>query len=731
MSLLKAELKEILKNRKLLIPIIAVLFVPILYAGMFLWAFWDPYERLDDLPVAIVNEDRGADFEGTNLELGKELVTKLKDSKDFNFQFVSKKEAYKGLKQQKYYMLVEIPENFSENATTLMDDHPKKLDLTYVPNESFNFLSSQIGETAVLKIQTSLQEKITETYAETMFDKIGELADGMGQASDGAGKLSDGVSSLNEGSEKLHEHLTVLAEKSVEFNAGVNAVNSGSNELASGTKALSDGLGQLKEGHGQLQTAADKLADGNGKLATGISQTKDGLKKAQTSIPDLISGTEQLQTGAETLASGLSQWQQGANQAANGAGQLNNGIAALEQQLEQVMPALPPEKQAALKGALQQLSAGSQEVKDGTAKLSGVAGQLSSGAKELSNNLVRVNEGQKALQAGINQLATGSEQLDKGSQELIAGQQQFRAGMETFGAKLGEAHQGSSELAAGSTKLSTGLNQLKDGSHAFTDGAGQLADGSEKLKSGTSELLEGSQELAGKLADGADEVSGVKGKKETYNMMAKPIEVKQNKLNEVPNYGTGFAPYFVSLGLFVGALLLSIVFPLTEPMTVPRNGFSWFASKFIILVTIGVIQALLAVFVLLVGLDLQVQSVPMFIFFTIITSITFVALIQFFVSLFGDPGRFMAIIILIMQLTTSAGTFPLELIPNILQPFNSFLPMTYTVHGFKAVISSGDFGFMWQNVGILSIFILIFMVGTLGYFNFKHKRQFASTVEQS
>jgi putative membrane protein len=207
-------------------------------------------------------------------------------------------------------------------------------------------------------------------------------------------------------------------------------------------------------------------------------------------------------------------------------------------------------------------------------------------------------------------------------------------------------------------------------------------------------------------------------------MMGNPVKIKNEKMNEVPNYGTGFAPYFLSLGLFVGALLLSIVFPLREPADVPRNGLSWFMGKFGVLTVIGVVQALVAAVLLLVELNLQVASIPLFLLFSILTSLTFIALIQLLVTVLGDPGRFIAIIILILQLTTSSGIFPLELIPNALQPFSVLLPMTYSVSGFKSVISSGDISFVWHNVAILSSYLIVFMILTIGYFQYKHKRQF-------
>ena len=143
------------------------------------------------------------------------------------------------------------------------------------------------------------------------------------------------------------------------------------------------------------------------------------------------------------------------------------------------------------------------------------------------------------------------------------------------------------------------------------------------------------------------------------------------------------------------------------------------------LVLIGIAQALIVDAILLFGLKIEVTSVPYFILFTVITSIVFMSLIQFLTTAFGDPGRFIAIILLIMQLTTSAGTFPLELIPEVLQKFNSLLPMTYSVSGFKAVIRSGDYGFMLENVGYLSIFLMTTIAATIVYFVVLFKKTYA------
>lgn len=741
-NLLKAELSTILKNRKILIPIIAVMLVPVLYAGMFLWAFWDPYAKLDHLPVAIVNEDKGATLDGEKLKLGNDLVRKLENSKEFGFESVGKSDGYKKLKEQKYYMLIEIPNDFSENATTLMDDQPKKLTLTYVPNEGYNFLSAQIGGTAAEKIKTAVSEKVTETYAETIFSKITDLADGVEKASDGAGQLSDGSKELTQGSKDLYAGLATLAEKSIEFDNGMKTADAGSAKLADGSSKLSAGLSEVdsnlpklvagtKEAYAGAAQLKQELPAGiakeiNNQLSGSVVELNNGINSFESQL-----STSLIEQMADQTAGQIYQQKQAMNQIAQSllsSGKftpsevqsmmgpiIENQTMALvasgipEQYAQQIIQAESKEQIKAIVKPIvsakltSNLGAGFDTFKtELSGKLTGatsgleerIASQTNPYFDQLLSGIGTINQGQQALQAGVHQLYLGS-----------------------------------NELNGGAGGLSTGMKQLTAGADAITSGAGQLADGSEQLKDGAGKLSDGAKELADKLKEGSDEAAKVHTDNKTYDMMAKPVKLDKESLNTVPNYGTGFAPYFLSLGLFVGALLLSIVFPIRDAAIRPANGFNWFASKFAIMAGIGIIQALIADAILLFGLNLEVQSMPKFILFSIITSLTFIALIQLLVSVLADAGRFIAIIILIFQLTTSAGTFPLELIPNFLQHFNAFLPMTYSVQGFKAVISSGDFSFMWENALILFGFIVGFSVLSIANYAMRMKHQFKAAHE--
>jgi putative membrane protein len=733
-NLFKKELMAIIKSKKLLIPIIAVLFIPVLYSGMFLWAFWDPYEHLSDLPVAIVNNDNGADFENEKLLLGNELVDKLRESNDFQYIFVDNDKGMQGLKNQKYYMLVEIPDNFSENATTLMDENPQKLELIYKPNESYNFLSAQIGSTAIEKIKASLSEKITTTYSETIFEKLTDLSSGLTDASEGATKLYEGSQRLQSGSADLQKGLALLAGKSIEFNEGVSKIDSGSKKLNSGISKLTEGMSLLDANYQKLEAASSKLVQGSSRLEDGLNSAVLGINQLKSKTPDLVAGTEQLEAGANQLSAAMNQWQTGVEATASGAKKVNVGLNTLNEQIESIVannPAIPVEQKAALQMTIKQILAGSEQVAGGTTELSVGAMKLDQGAEALASNLTKLKQGELQLVQGVNKLANGSTQLNEGLSEFVTGQHQFHDGVTFFGTKLTEAKNGSTEIASGSKELSNALDKLTDGSEALTAGVAKIKDGSDQLNEGNADLSSGAKTLANGLSDGSEKISKFKPTEKTSEMIGNPVVINNKKINEVPNYGTGFAPYFLSLGLFVGALLLSIVFPLKEPVDVPKNSWSWFMSKFGILAIVGIVQALVATSLLLFGLDLQVESVPLFLLFSTITSLTFIALIQLLVTTLGDPGRFIAIIILILQLTTSAGTFPLELIPNALQPISAILPMTYSVSGLKAVISSGDFSFMWHNMAILAGYLSTFMLLTFGYFHFKHKRQFEILVSES
>ncbi len=713
MSVFFKDLAASFKKPKVIIPILVVLFIPVLYSGMFLAAFWDPYGKMDEIPVAVVNQDTGAEYEGKSLQVGKDLVEELKKGNDFSWRFVTREEAEKGMESNEYYMTIVIPDNFSSQATTLMDENPQPAEIIYEPNEGYNFLAAQIGGTAVKEIKSKVSAKVTEAYTETLFDQVEKISGGLNDAGDGASTIKDGAVQLDAGAKKLKENLAKMVEGTTKLNdgiaplqAGAGSLTKGAADLKTGASTLASGLNQLSAAEKQLESGAVKAHEGGVQLKNGLDASLEGANKLQAGLTASEEGSSKLVTGLESSLQGSTKVTEGAKGVAQG--------------LEQLTKASP---ELAENPAVQQLLAASKAVAQGSEQVQQGQQQLLQGSKDL-------NSAQQQLLQGSQQLAQGQQQLSQGASQLTAGQEQLAGGLKQFGGKLAEAATGGQQLAAGAAKLSTGAEQIQGGMGQLSGGVETLASGSKQLdagagelKNGMEKLTEGSGELASKLNEAADQTSGVKKTDKLVNMYAEPIEINEQKVSEVPNYGTGFAPYFLSLGLFVGALISTLVVPLRGSSVAGASGWNRFVSRVLSFTGMALIQSLLAAGLTLYGLGLEVQSVPMFYLFSFITSLCYMFIIQALVTWLDNPGRFLAILILIFQLTTSAGTFPLELIPNWMKAFNPILPMTYSVSGYKAVVSTGDFSHAWQQLGVLAGFAVVFLAITLIYFVTHNKQK--------
>ena len=169
--MIKQEWKQLLKNKMLMVVLIAIIAIPTIYTTLFLGSMWDPYGKVENLPVAVVNLDQPVDYEDTRLKVGEDLVDKLKDNDSLDFHFVDGREAERGLEEGDYYMVITIPKDFSENASTLMDDKPKKMQLNYSTNPGSNYIASKMSETAFAKIKNEVANEVTKTYTETVFEQ--------------------------------------------------------------------------------------------------------------------------------------------------------------------------------------------------------------------------------------------------------------------------------------------------------------------------------------------------------------------------------------------------------------------------------------------------------------------------------------------------------------------------------------------------------------------------------
>ncbi|WP_223070452.1 YhgE/Pip domain-containing protein [Paenibacillus caui] len=704
-----------------IISVIAVIFIPILYSGMLIAAFWDPYGNLDKLPVAVVNMDKGADYGGKALHIGNDLVDELKKNKDFDWDFVNEQEAMRGIADNRYYMKITIPENFSAQATTLMEDNPKPAELIYEPNGDYNFIAGQIGNSAIKDIKSKVSAKVTEAYTDSLFGKVSEISNGLADAGSGAGDLHDGASKLEDGTARLKENLNKLVNGTTKLSDGISPLESGANKLGAGTKDLSVGAASLAGGLDQLSAAHKQLEKGTNDAVQGVSQIASGLNSAQDA-------NHQLNEGIHASLDGSVKLQQGLQSSMDSSDQLVQGASGVAQGLDQLMKANPA---LANDPSMQKLLATSQAVAQGTK-------QLQEGQKQLLAGSSQLVEGNQKLAAGSDQVVSGGQQLVAGAQKLQAAGPQLTQGMKQFGGKLNEAAagshklaQGAGQLAEGTGALQKGIVKLGGGVDELSSGSQQLSDGAGTLKSGMQDLVSGAGKLADKLNEAAGDTSKVKGTDDAVSMYAQPVNVSENDSRKISKYGTGIAPYFLSLGLFVGGLLSTIILSMRGTSDPEASGWQRFVSRFLSFGAMSLFQSIVAAFIIHSIIGLEVKSVPLFYLFTFVTSIAFMMIIQAVVTWLDQPGRFIAILLLIFQLTTSGGTFPVELLPSWMKPIHPWLPMSHSVAGFKAVIASGDYSLMWRQLDLLLVYAVIFVALTLAYFISHTPRGASVTNEQT
>lgn len=775
------EWKNITASKVMWVVIAAIAIMPLLYGALYLAAFQDPYARLNTVPVAVVNEDKGAVIASESRNLGNDVVDELKDTDDgLQWNFVSAEEAQRGLEDGAYFMTCTIPADFSQSVASVDSSAPEKAQLKIDYNQSENMLASQIGETVWKEVRTRVSDTIATEYWTTVLGRVADsgkdiqtaadgaatLGDGLVTATDGSqtitanlGTLKDGATSLESGLGTLQSGTFTLRQGTLSLVSGANDLKSGTSQVASGASTVASGAAQLQtEGTSALASGASELANKTAGLDTQAGQLNDGVQTVVGSMSDLVvvlgsdgdpqtliggsaalaGGLESLadqQTGAPALAAGmgalsgsLSSLQGGAVAASTSlqgvdqAAILNSDMSAEDKQA--LLTAIGT-AQAYLDGAGGQMGVvdglaeaktqtdnallpGAQKIADSAPTLLAGAQSLNGGLVQMRDSLTSKSSDLQALSAGASQLAQaapslvgGIDRLDAGAREvnanmtdLASGASQVASGASQVDAGASSAVAGANQLNDGATQLADGATSAKDGSAQIASGATQLQEGSATLTSGLHDAVDGSDELATKLGEGAvtaaEQTTNIDGKS---GVMSDPVELVNEYYTTVKNYGTGFAPYFMALGLWVGGLVAGFVFkPLNNRLIMSGGNPIMVAfSNYMPVAFFSLIQATLLMVVLQFGLQLQIDNVPAFYAMGYLTSLVFAAIMQVLMAAFGFPGKFVAIILLMLQLTACAGTFPIQTTPDFFQVINPYMPMTYVVQGMRQIMAGMNY----------------------------------------
>lgn len=446
------------KHKFLLFALTVLLFLPIIYSAVFIYSMWDPYGQTEDLPIAVVNNDNGAKIQGNQENLGNRVIKKLKKNDKFKWVFVSNDKAKKGIEKGNYFAVIEFPEDFSSDASTMLNPHPQQVTMHVQKNPGYSYSGQSIGDKSAQAVKENISLSIREIYLKKIF----------------------------------------------------------------------------------------------------------------------------------------------------------------------------------------------------------------SNATKMEKNTANLSANLKKMKTAEQQLAAGSAQVDK-------------------------------KLAQLQALLPSPQNQS----------VAQLAEGSQQVTDGLNQLTNSTDQMTSKIDQSITKADQLSFKDENAEMISNPVSISENDVTQVNNYGQSFAPYVLSLSLYVGAIAFVTIYPVDKRAGHPNRAYQWWLSKSMLIFLHGLLQGLfLAIFTIKV-IDIEIANPVHFTWVLIVWSLTAMMIVTFLTAALGSIGKFLAIIILILQLGSSEGTFPIQLTNHFFQTLHTFSPMTYVIKALRESIFGFDGNIpysqaMWM-IGLIGI----------------------------
>ncbi len=648
------------------VALLFILLIPLLYGCIYLAGNWDPYGRLGHVPVAVVNHDEPTSVNDERVAAGEDFVASLHRESTFDFIDTDEADAEKGLQEGRYYLVITVPREFSTDLVSGQTNDPQRAKIMLQRNDANGFVIGTITNSAQTSIAKAIDETAVRSYFEAVFTNLATIREGMTQAADGAAQLDTGLASAHEGSTQLRD--------------GAGKAAGGASDLAAGAAQLNTGAGTARDGANQLAGGLDQLNTGAASLATGSRQVADGTQQLADTVDPVLTLAADKLPGAETRIKNASdRINTIAGKLASGSGSISAHTQAAVSDADKLIAAHP---ELADDPAMQRLKAALDRA-DTTAD--GVNTDLQGAASDIAAANTAV-QGAGDLAAKAKDARTKVDALNSGAHQVATGASQLSAGLKTAAPSSHTLASGVGQLADGASKLSAGASELAAGNR-------QLADGAASLDDGIAQLAGGAHELATGLADGAARIPSLTAD-ETENavqVLSAPVDVTMEVENPAHVYGRGLAPMFFSIALWVlGISAFFLVRPITGRVIAGRaNDVRIAITAWLPLAGISVVAGWLMLAAAWIGLGLDPVHPWLMIGMVTLVSLAFSSVAHLLRTSLGLVATAAMLILLILQLSSSGGTYPPELLPPFFSTIGHFMPMTYTIDAFRICISGG------------------------------------------
>lgn len=677
----KKDLHSIVSQIMTVVVIAGLIFLPSLYAWLNIKASWDPYAKTDQIPIGFVNEDVGAVIQGEDVHVGNDLEEQLSEDANFSWHFIDREEGMEGVKYGDYYATIIVPENFSETLGSVITEKPEKAEMEYYVNEKINAIAPKITD----KGASVIVEEISSQFISTVNGIIFEMFNDIGL------ELEDSLPDIElfEGYVfALEEQLPLIHDKLLEMN------------------------GQLSEADRYLAEAEAYIPEAKGLLASGkqvVRETNDFLGRIESEVEKLSPKiVKEIETVDEAIES------------------FEKGRAILDEQLEEVLADVD-------------VTSLEKDIAETNNKLAEIEKELS----QVSEDLEEPNE---QIDSFIEQLQGMQEELSKVENKV--------ASLESFYEENKQYYEDlQSNIAAfANYDLNTVVKETTKTAETeildkINEAKGTVADAEKHLNNAENKLPEVEAMIAkvqGKVSEGQKVMDSLLKKypiaNEQVTELAKkirkiqseadlkviidlllndpeaersffkePVVLHKNEVFPIENYGTGMTPFYTVLSLWVGGLLLISLLSTQVPGQDSLNPKVVYSGRLLIFVTIGLLQTLIVTLGDIFIIGVSVSHKFWFVVFGLLISFVFMTIVYTAVSVLGDVGKALAIVLLVLQIASSGGTYPVVLLPEFFQMVHPILPFTYGVDLMREAVG----GIIWKRALADIIALIVFALITL------------------
>lgn len=678
-EILYKDCQEVLKNRLITIIVVALMIFPSLYAWFNIEAFWDPYGNTKNLSVAIVNQDKDYEFKNQKLNFGNDIVKNLKENRSLDWNFVNSKTAMEGLNTGRYYAILTIPKDFTKSLMSVTQVDVRKARIIYTTNEKTNAIAEKITDQGANKLQAKISNHLIQVISKTSLGAMGGISN---MTDDITPKLTEMKKSL----QRLDAQL-VNSKKLAENNK--NMIGDLDKSLAS-SKASLDAIKRT-------MNSAKKINDDIGSMATdatsGIQNSSASLKSALRDVSRILESSVNLAQSLNSIGD------KGAQQAVISIGNIKDKIdqaATRVNNISQVLNDINVVNSNVLNNAVTRLNNEYRSLTDASSRLAGIIDQVNSTSsltysqvQDIVNIVADSNKGINDIISDFDDLVTRPLSRVNGNVSTITGD--IRSMVDSTGQLYPSVNNFINTASTLNGRVGSSITILESSIDILR---GQVSDSIKMIDEiqNNKDLKAFNNVIKSNILERADFIKN-------------PVEIKEEKLYKMANYGSSMAPFYSVLAAWVGVIILSTILS-TEPSKQYRS-IDRYLGRLSFFLILSLIQSIIISTGDLFLLGVTAKEPVLFILILMLCSIAFCILIFTLVSCFKTLGKGIAMFLLVIQIGGSGGTFPVQMTPTFFRTINSVIPFTYGINACREAIGGVYMQNLLGDIGALLLFAII------------------------